>query len=107
MDDDFNTAGALGVLFDLVREANAVCVSGASEEVVSASLALLQDLCGVLGLLYHEEEGADEEVEKLLQARQEARKNKDWAKADALRDQIKEMGYIIEDTPQGPKARKA
>lgn len=107
MDDDFNTAGALGVLFDYIREANAVCTSGASKEVVEKALALLLELCGVMGLLYQESENADEKIEALLQARQEARKAKDWKKADAIRDEIKAMGYVIEDTPQGPKARKA
>ena len=107
MDDDLNTAGALGALFDLVKEGNIVAVTGASTKAVQAALDALNELTGVLGLLYRKEETAQDDVEALVQQRQEARKAKNWKEADRLRDLITSMGYILEDTPQGAKVRKA
>ncbi len=107
MDDDLNTAGALGALFDLVKEGNIVAVTGASTKAVQAALDALNELTGVLGLLYRKEETAQDGVEALVQQRQEARKAKNWKEADRLRDLITSMGYILEDTPQGAKVRKA
>lgn len=109
MDDDLNTAGALGVLFDLVREGNLIAVTGASDVAVEAALNLLNELAGVLGLLYKSAKGNDEdaEVQELVAQRAQARKDKNWAESDRLRDLIKSKGYILEDTPQGAKVRKA
>ena len=107
MDDDMNTAGALGAIFDLVKEGNIVAVSGASTKAVKAALEALNELTGVLGLLYHKKNETQDDVEALVQQRQEARKAKNWKKADRIRDLITSMGYILEDTPQGAKVRKA
>ena len=63
-------------------------------------------LCGVLGFLTKEEEGLPEDIQKLVQERAEARKNKDWKRSDELRDQIRAAGYILEDTREGQKVRK-
>ena len=107
MDDDMNTAGALGAIFDLVKEGNIVAVSGASTKAVKAALEALNELTGVLGLLYHKKNETQDDVEALVQQRQEARKAKNWKEADRIRDLITSMGYILEDTPQGAKVRKA
>ena len=107
MDDDMNTAGALGAIFDLVKEGNIIAVSGAATAAVKAALDALNELTGVLGLLYHKKNDAADDVEALVQQRQEARKAKNWKEADRIRDLITSMGYILEDTPQGAKVRKA
>ena len=106
MDDDLNTADALAVCYDLVREINKlVLVSEPVKADVEAAISVFDRLVtGVLGLVYNRKtESLDEEVEALIQARTEARKNKDWAKADKIRDTLKEMGIVLEDTPQGIK----
>ena len=107
MDDDMNTAGALGALFDLVKEGNIIAVSGAATAAVKAALDALNELTGVLGLLYSKKNDAADDVEALVAQRQEARKAKNWKEADRIRDLITSMGYILEDTPQGAKVRKA
>ncbi|MBE6753478.1 MAG: cysteine--tRNA ligase [Ruminococcaceae bacterium] len=110
MEDDFNTAGAVSAIFDLVRDINIACAvgSGASRELCEKALALFEELTGVLGLLYVEEEASslDAEVEKLIEDRQAARKAKNFAEADAIRDKLNAMGIILEDTPQGVKWRR-
>ena len=106
MDDDMNTADALGAIFELVRDANVTVVQGASREAARAALKSLESICDVLGLLSKKEEVLPEEISKLVQERAEARKNRDWAKSDELRDRIIQAGYILEDTKQGQKIRK-
>ena len=81
MDDDMNTAGALGAIFDLVKEGNIVAVSGASTKAVKAALEALNELTGVLGLLYHKKNETQDDVEALVQQRQEARKARSWKEA--------------------------
>jgi len=110
MDDDFNTADAIAVIFELVRESNTVAASPApSKEFAVAALSMLDELAGVLGLFYSEadDKGLDEEVEALIEARQTARKEKNWAEADLIRDKLSEMGIVLEDTPQGVKWKRA
>ncbi len=111
MDDDFNTADAVSVIFELAREANAMTASEKkpSKALASAALAAFDELVNVLGLIYGDadEKGLDEEVEALIEARQAARKEKNWAEADRIRDTLKGMGIILEDTPQGVKWKKA
>ena len=106
MDDDMNTADALGAIFELVRDANGTLQAGASREAAKKALDSLMALCGVLGFLTKEEEGLPEDIQKLVQERAEARKNKDWKRSDELRDQIRAAGYILEDTREGQKVRK-
>ena len=106
MDDDMNTADALGAVFELVKDANVTIVQGASREAAKAALKSLEDICDVLGILSKKEEEIPEEIADLVQQRAEARKNKDWAKSDELRDRIIRAGYILEDTKQGQKVRK-
>ena len=104
MDDDFNTADAVSVIFELVRESNSIAAEPEpSKEFASATLKMLDELVDVLGLIYGEEkaESPDAEVEALIAARQEARAGKNWAEADAIRDKLTSMGITLKDTPQG------
>ena len=102
MDDDLNTADAISAIFELIRDVNTDTQSGASQEFVREALKLLDELTGVLGLLRIEKDDQlDEGLEKLIQERQEARKQKDFARADAIRDELAARGITIKDTPQG------
>ncbi len=104
MDDDFNTADAIGVLFSMVREINTMVADRPSKVAVEAAIDLFDQLTGVLGLVYNRKtDDLDAEVEALIQQRTEARKAKDFKTADAIRDKLKEMGIVLEDTPQGVK----
>ncbi|WP_053955622.1 cysteine--tRNA ligase [Inediibacterium massiliense] len=103
MDDDLNTADAIASVFELVKELNSTMNVDHSKEFIQKSYDLFMELVGVLGLLQKEEESLDEEIEKLVKDRQEARKNKNFALADQIRDELKERGIILEDTPQGVK----
>jgi cysteinyl-tRNA synthetase len=107
LDDDLNISGALGAVFDMVREVNrAMAKAQLSEENAQQVMALLQRFDTVLGLLALDEETVDSQVEALVHARQEARQQRDFARADALRDQLRELGYTVEDTPQGPRLKR-
>jgi len=104
MDDDFNTADAISVIFELVRESNSIAADPEpSKEFAGKTLLAFNELVDVLGLLYDEAEdiGLDDEIERLIKARQEARAQKNWAEADVIRDKLGEMGIILKDTPQG------
>ncbi|MBE6765856.1 MAG: cysteine--tRNA ligase [Ruminococcaceae bacterium] len=110
MEDDFNTAGALSVVFDLVREVNTCCAvgSGASKKLCEGAKALFTELTDVLGLLYvTQDNSVDAEIEQLIEQRQAARKERNFAEADRIRDLLKEQGIILEDTPQGVKWKRA
>ncbi len=106
MDDDMNTADALGAIFEMVKDANVVVQPGCSREAAARALESLQAVCGVLGLLTRQNDGLTDEVRKMVEERAEARKNKDWKRSDELRDMIRAAGYILEDTKQGQKVRK-
>jgi len=107
MDDDFNTADAVSVIFELVRESNSLAAeSEPSKEFAQATLKMLNELVDVLGLIYGDDDDKcelNDEIEALIEARQAARADKNWAEADAIRDKLSEMGIILEDTPQGVK----
>ena len=104
MEDDLNTADAMGVLFTLVRDINTIIAEGAGKSALSAAAELFDELTGVLGLLYNRKtDDLDSEVEALIAERTAARKAKDFKTADAIRDKLKEMGIVLEDTPQGVK----
>ncbi len=108
MDDDLNTADALAALFMLAKDINKLVAEEPGKVTLEASLKLFDELSGVLGLLYNQSDNnLDEEVEKLIEQRTAARKNKDFATADAIRDKLKEMGIVLEDTPQGVKWSRA
>ena len=106
MDDDMNTADALGAIFELVKDANVTVREGVSRKAAKAALDSLEAICDVLGLLSKKEDELPEEIAALVRERAEARKNKDWARSDELRNRIVSAGYILEDTKQGQKVRK-
>lgn len=109
LSDDLNTADGLSAIFELVREINSLIACGnASKNDLKACADAFDELTGVLGICYNrkEEEAIPEEIMKLAAERQEARKAKDFAKADALRDKISELGYIIEETRQGTTIKR-
>ncbi|PFH85329.1 cysteine--tRNA ligase [Bacillus sp. AFS088145] len=103
MDDDFNTANAISVLYQLAKLANQYLLeTHTSTNVLKQLVATFDELSNVLGItLVKEEAMLDDEIEALIQKRTDARKNRDFALADQIRDQLKEMNIIIEDTPQG------
>ena len=103
MDDDLNTADALAAIFELVRDINVSVISaGTSKGSCEAAYKLFTELCDVLGILYKKDEDSlDDKVEELIKLRTEARAQKNWAEADRIRDELKAMGIILKDTPQG------
>ena len=109
MDNDLNTADALAAVFELVREINTLTTGAqpGSKQAMETARDLFDELTGVLGLMYERktEKSLDAEVEELISERQEARKQKNFAKADEIRDRLAEMGVVLEDTPQGIKWR--
>lgn len=108
MDDDLNTADALAAIFVLVRDINTVIANGAKKDTLNACAEIFDELTGVLGLVYNRKtETLDSEIEELIQKRTEARKNRDFKTADEIRDRLKEMGIVLEDTPQGVKWTRA
>lgn len=103
MDDDLNTADAIAAIFDLVRDINTkILDKTVSYAVCTAAADLFDELCAVLGILYNRKSNdLDSEIEALIQQRQEAKKNKDFATADKIRDDLKARGIILKDTRQG------
>ena len=107
MEDDFNTADALAAIFDLVKFANIHVQEDNSAEFASATLELMEKLCGVLGLILDKkEEILNEEIENLIAERQAARKNKDFARADEIRGLLLEKGIELKDTREGVKWKR-
>ena len=112
MDDDLNTADAIGIIFDLTRFINKnVLTSAPAKAAVKEAIKIFDELTGVLGIVYEEksesEDGNDSEIDALIEERTAARKEKNWAKADEIRNKLTEMGIVIEDTPQGVKWHRA
>lgn len=103
MDDDLNTADGITAVYDLVKFANTNLDDTSSKEIVEKTLNTLNRLSDVLGILQREEDddNLDEYVEKMIQERAVARKEKDFAKADEIRDKLLEMGIKLKDTRQG------
>jgi cysteinyl-tRNA synthetase len=106
MEDDLNTADALAVVFELVRDLNTYIKKDTSADFAKQALAFLMEFADVLGLLSKQEEKLDQEIEELVAERERARKQKNWALADRIRDDLRDIGIIIEDTPQGVKWKR-
>ncbi|MDY5845247.1 MAG: cysteine--tRNA ligase [Bariatricus sp.] len=108
MDDDFNTADAIAAIFDLVKFANTTSTAESSKEYLKKLFDLIVKLGDVLGLILDkEEELLDADIEKLIEERQAARKAKDFARADAIRDELLAKGIILKDTREGVQWKKA
>lgn len=108
LDDDFNTAGAIGVLFDLVRDINTDANTGASKETLESAKKIYDTLLELFGFCYEkkQEDGDTAEIEAMIAKRTEAKKLKNYAEADAIRDKLRSMGIVLEDTPQGVKWKR-
>lgn len=103
MDDDLNTADGIAAVFNLVSTINTEIINKeVSLNVCKKAAEMFDELTGVLGLLYNRKSNdIDDDIEKLIEQRQIARANKDWATADKIRDELKAKGIILKDTPQG------
>ena len=107
MDDDLNTADAIGAIFELIKHANIALKPGCAREAVDAAWNAFTEMTGVLGLVKPASKEDDAEVDALVKARAQARKEKNWKESDRIRDELKARGYIVEDTAAGQKVRKA
>jgi cysteinyl-tRNA synthetase len=103
MDDDFNTADGIAVIFEMAREINIDVTTDRSKAFLEAALDAFLELTEVLGILKRENKSLDAEIEALIAERQQARKDKNFKRADEIRDQLKADGIVLEDTPQGVK----
>ncbi|MDN5300838.1 MAG: cysteinyl-tRNA synthetase [Thermoanaerobacteraceae bacterium] len=108
MDDDFNTADAIAALFDMVREFNVNINENSSRKVITKTIELLLELGKVLGFFgkFKQGELLDEEIQRKIEERQQARKARNFALADKIRDELKEKGIILEDTPAGVRWKR-
>lgn len=108
MDDDLNTADAISVIFELVKYANVNVTEESSKATIDLVLKTVEKLCDVLGIITEKkEEILDSDIEALIEERQAARKAKNFARADEIRDQLSSMGIILEDTREGVKWKRA
>ena len=110
MEDDFNTADAISIIFELVKFANTYAKEGASREFITEVLDLFNELVDVLGLIYSSSEASegltDEEIQDYITRRKEAKKAKDFAEADRIREELKDKGVLIEDTREGVRFKR-
>ncbi len=107
MDDDLNTADALGAIFELVKDANVTVGDSSSAEIAQQALRSLEALCSVLGLLMRKTDtDLPHDIAMMVEERAEMRRQKNWKRSDELRDAIRAAGYLIEDTKQGQKVRR-
>ena len=107
MEDDFNTADAIAAIFEMVKLANITSKDG-SQEYAQKLLETLEKLCDILGIITEkEEELLDADIEALIEERQAARKAKNFARADEIRNQLAEQGIILKDTREGVKWTRA
>ena len=107
MDDDLNTADGIAALFELVKDINVMLTANPNQATIACGKALFDELTDVLGFCYERGQAAEDdeaaEIEALIEARATARKEKNWAEADRIRDELKARNIVLEDTPQGVK----
>ena len=108
MDDDLNTADGIAAVFELARDINTLVVGkGVTKATAEYAAKIFDELTGVLGLVYNRKtETLDEDIDAMIEARTKARKEKNWAEADRIRDELKAMGIVLEDTAQGVKGHR-
>ncbi|MFX0548491.1 cysteine--tRNA ligase [Hathewaya histolytica] len=107
MDDDFNTADGISVIFDCIKEINTKVDNNSSKELIESSLNLIREMGQPLGILQKSTKGdLEKEIEQLIEERQKARRDKNWALSDEIRDKLKGKGIVLEDTPQGVRWKK-
>ena len=108
MDDDLNTADALGAIFEIVKDGNVSLNDQSAKEAVQQTLKALMDLTDVLGLLMKKaEDGLPQDIQALADERAKARKEKNWKRSDELRDALAAAGWLVKDTPQGQSITRA
>ncbi|MBE9911988.1 cysteine--tRNA ligase, partial [Enterococcus mundtii] len=107
MDDDFNAANGITVVYELAKWINTYLEQPTvSKTILSKSEALFTQWLSIFGILFTTAEMLDEEIEQLIEERTQARKNRDFARSDEIRDQLKEKGILLDDTPQGTRWRR-
>lgn len=107
MDDDLNTADAIAVIFELVKLTNTTVQTGSSKEYCEKAMTTIKQLCDVLGIeVEREQELLDTDIEQLIEERQQARKDKNFARADEIRNLLQEQGIALEDTREGVKWKR-
>ncbi|WP_123054749.1 cysteine--tRNA ligase [Clostridium sp. JN-1] len=107
MDDDFNTADAISVIFDLIKDVNTNVNIGSSKKLIKYCLDLIRELGAPLGILQKSKKGnLEDQIKELIEKREEARKDKNWALSDKIRDELKTQGIILEDTSNGVRWKK-
>lgn len=108
MDDDFNTADAVSAIFELVKFTNTNSSAENSKEYLDGLFKIIKKLCDVLGIIVEKKaEILEEDIEKLIEERQEARKSKNFKRADEIRDELLSKGIYLEDTREGVKWKRA
>ena len=107
MDDDLNTADAISVIFELVKLSNTTVSETSSKQYCQKLVTVIRQVCDILGIeVTREEQLLDTDIERLIEERQQARKNRDFARADEIRNQLLEQGIALEDTREGVKWKK-
>ena len=107
MDDDLNTADAIGAIFELVKEGNLAITADTARAAIKSTLSTLKEMTDVLGILTRENDAIPDDIKALVEQRKQARAEKNWAESDRLRDEITARGFVLEDTPKGAKVRRA
>ena len=107
MDDDLNTADAIGAIFELVKEGNLAITADTAHAAIKSTLSTLKEMTDVLGILSRENDAIPDDIKALVEQRKQARAEKNWAESDRLRDEITARGFVLEDTPKGAKVRRA